>query len=326
MELNKDTGLERTKRSIEQLLSALLPGGQVLKDFNDPATVELMINDDGSYWVEKLGSDMTYMGIVQAPLVMSIIKQVSGAHEQIVDYEHPVCEGEFPLDGSRFEGFIPPIVKSPCFSLRKKASKIFTLDQYVAQQVMTEQHKALIDKMIMQRKNMLICGGTGSGKTTLINAIIERMVHLCPNDRIVIIEDTGEIQCSAKNKVQLRSTSFTPMALLLKGTLRLRPDRILVGEVRGEEALDLMDAWNTGHPGGMATVHANNAVEALDRIKSLISRNASCPKEGMEHQIANTINAVINIVRTKGGRVLKDVIEVEGYDHIHNSYIFNKIA
>ncbi len=191
---------------------------------------------------------------------------------------------------------------------------------------MTQKQKELIENMIKTHKNMLICGGTGSGKTTLINGIIEKMVHLCPDDRIVIIEDTGEIQCSAKDKIQLRATSFTSMTLLLKATLRLRPDRILVGEVRGGEALDLLDAWNTGHPGGMATVHANNAVEALDRIKALISRNPSCPKEGVEKQIAAAINAVINIVRTKGGRTIKELIEVKGYDANRNEYVFNKIA
>lgn len=322
----KDTGLERTRKSIEQLLMAMMPGGTVLKDFNDPKTVELLVNDDCSYWVEKLGTPLTYKGIVPAAIVMSLIKQVSGAHEQIVDYEHPVCEGEFPLDGSRFEGLIPPIVKNPSFSLRKKASAIFTVEQYVQQGIMTQKQKELIENMIKTHKNMLICGGTGSGKTTLINGIIEKMVHLCPDDRIVIIEDTGEIQCSAKDKIQLRATSFTSMTLLLKATLRLRPDRILVGEVRGGEALDLLDAWNTGHPGGMATVHANNAVEALDRIKALISRNPSCPKEGVEKQIAAAINAVINIVRTKGGRTIKELIEVKGYDANRNEYVFNKIA
>lgn len=173
---------------------------------------------------------------------------------------------------------------------------------------------------------MLIVGGTGSGKTTLINGIIQRSVELCPENRFVIIEDTGEIQCAAKNKTQLRADIHTSMTDCLKATLRLAPTRILVGEVRGPEALDLLDAWNTGHPGGMATVHANTAYDALDRIKSLVQRNEAHPREGLEKMIASVVNIVINIARVNHGRKVRQIIAVKGYDPVEAKYLYDDIC
>ena len=139
-------------------------------------------------------------------------------------------------------------------------------------------------------------GGTGSGKTTLVNAIINEMVICDPMERVFIIEDTGEIQCAAENFVQYHTSLEVPMTALLKATLRMRPDRILVGEVRGAEALDLLDAWNTGHEGGAATLHANNAAAGLARLRSLITRNESAPAE-IEPLIGEVVHVVVHIAR-----------------------------
>ena len=138
------------------------------------------------------------------------------------------------------------------------------------------------------------------------------MVDLCPQERVVIIEDTGEIQCAAKNHLQLRANLYTSMTDLLRATLRLRPDRILVGEVRGGEALDLLDAWSTGHPGGCATLHANNALAGLDRLKSLVTRNKAAP-DSIEPLIGETVDLVINIARCQGGRKIKEILKVNGW-------------
>ncbi len=190
-----------------------------------------------------------------------------------------------PLDGSRFAGKLPPIVSFPTFAIRKKALAIVTLDQYALAGSITPRQCAILKNAIAMHRNILVTGGTGSGKTTLINAIIHHMVVLDPAERIFIIEDTGEIQCAAENCVQYHMSLEVPMTALLRTTLRMRPDRILVGEVRGAEALDLSDAWNTGHEGGAATLHANNAQAGLARLKSLITRNPSAP-QGIESRSA----------------------------------------
>ena len=303
----ENTKLERDKQQIKSLML-----GPLWDHFCDPKTVELMVNADGTLWVEKLGQSSQAVAKIDEAAVRSIILNVSGFHNQVVSASNAVCEGEFPIDGSRFEGLLPPISSAPCFSLRKKATAIFTLSQYVDSRIMTEVQHNIITQAVVEHKNILVIGGTGSGKTTLINAIIQEMVDKCPQDRVIIIEDTGEIQCAAKNHLQLRANMHTSMTDLLRATLRLRPDRILVGEVRGPEALDLLDAWSTGHPGGCATLHANSALAGLDRLKSLVTRNKAAP-DTIEPLIGDTVDLVINIARDHGGRRIKEILKVNGW-------------
>ena len=300
----------------------------LLQEFNDPLTVEILINPDTTVWVEKLGIGLAKMGTADPSLVQSIISNVAGYHDRVCNLDHPICEAEFPVDDSRFEGLIPPLVQNPSFSLRKKATKIFTLQDYCNQGIMTERQREIISEATASKKNILIVGGTGSGKTTLINAVIEQMTLSSPNDRVIIIEDTGEIQCSAKNKMQLHTAPNTSMSALLRATLRLRPDRILVGEVRGPEALDLLDAWNTGHSGGIATLHSNTALSGLDRLKSCVLRNADCPKGPgeIEKIIGETVNYVVNIARFKTGRRINDIIKVNYYDFNKKEYDYEKVV
>ena len=319
-DLNDDQTRRRAVAQIE-----LLMRGPILNAFKDKFTVEVMVNPDGMLYVEKAGQGVMQVGKVDPAVVGSIINNVSGYHSQIVDYEHPICECEFPLDGSRFEGLIPPVVSGPSFSLRKKAIMVFTLDDYVCQGIMTDAQRRVIVQAVTSHQNILVVGGTGSGKTTLINAVIEAMVQCNPIERPVIIEDTGEIQCSAKNYVQMRANAYTSMTDLLKATLRYRPDRILVGEVRGPEALDLLDAWNTGHPGGCATLHANDAYAGLNRLKSLITRNPYHPTD-IEPLIGEAVNLVICIARFQHGRRIKQILKVNGWDAANRQYITQLVA
>jgi len=217
---------------------------------------------------------------------------------------------------------LPPVVASATFAIRKKAIKIFTLEQYVEASVLSPKYCAVIKDAVRKHRNILVIGGTGSGKTTLINAIINEMVMQNPDERIVILEDTGEIQCAAQNFVQYHTTLDVDMTQLLKTTLRMRPDRILVGEVRGPEALDLLDAWNTGHEGGAATLHANDAMSGLNRLQSLISRSPSAPKEIMP-LIAEAVDMVVHITCTAHGRKIQQVIEVQGFKR--GSYQIKKL-
>lgn len=298
----KDRAKSKLERDAREILSAL----------QDPETVEIMVNADGRIWQEKLGQKIQHIGNIQSAQVEAVIKTVAGFHGKEVNRFNPMIEGEFPLDNSRFAGQLPPIVSSPTFAIRKKAIKIFTLEQYVEAGMLSPRHSDVIKDAVRQHRNILVIGGTGSGKTTLINAIINEMVRSDPDERIFILEDTGEIQCVAQNFVQYHTTLDVDMTQLLKTTLRMRPDRILVGEVRGPEALDLLDAWNTGHEGGAATLHANDALSGLTRLESLISRNPSAPKEIMP-LIAEAVDMVVHITRTPHGRKIQQIIEVQGF-------------
>ena len=175
---------------------------------------------------------------------------------------------------------------------------------------MTSGQKTVIEAAVLARKNILVVGGTGTGKTTLTNGIIAEIVRVTPEHRLVIIEDTAEIQCSAQNAVLLHATSTVDMLSLLKTTMRLRPDRILVGEVRGPEALALLKAWNTGHPGGVVTVHANHARAGLIRLEQLISEATPAP---MQTLIGEAVDLIVSIVKTPTGRKVDEVLSVQGF-------------
>ncbi len=304
-----DSVQERAKRKLARDMGSVL-----LEALKDPATVEVMLNADGKLWQERHGEPMKCIGTLRAAQAQSVIETVAGYHSKTVTREAPILEGELPLDGSRFAGQLPPVVPSPTFAIRKKASKVFSLREYVDAGIMTDSQRETLERAIRNHRNILVIGGTGSGKTTLVNAVILEMVEQNPTERPFIIEDTGEIQCTAENHVQYHTSIDVSMTMLLKTTLRMRPDRILVGEVRGEEALDLLDAWNTGHPGGVATLHANSAQEGLTRLKSLVSRNKAAPAE-IEPLIGEAVHVVVHIERTKEGRRVSEIIDVSGYSN-----------
>ncbi|MCK0509596.1 P-type conjugative transfer ATPase TrbB [Aromatoleum buckelii] len=300
---------ERAKRKLERDM-----GPELLAALSDPKTVEIMLNADGKLWQEKLGEPMQCIGSMRVAQAQAIIETIAGYHGKEVTRQKPILEGELPLDGSRFAGQIPPVVPAPIFAIRKKAVAIFTLDQYVESGVMTPGQRDVLIEAVRAHRNVLVIGGTGSGKTTLVNALINQMVINDPTERVFIIEDTGEIQCAAENYVQYHTSLDVSMTALLKTTLRMRPDRILVGEVRGPEALDLLMAWNTGHEGGAATLHANNAKAGLDRLAMLISMHSDSPKP-IEPLIGQAVHVVVHIARSEGGRRVQEIIEVSGFDH-----------
>ncbi|HHS8251893.1 TPA: P-type conjugative transfer ATPase TrbB [Legionella anisa] len=301
----KDRAKEKLRRDLGPLIENAL---------NDPKTVEIMLNADGRLWQERLGETMHCIGNIVETRAESIIKTVAGFHGKEVTRFNPILEGELPIDGSRFAGQLPPIVSKPTFAIRKKAISVFSLEDYVQAQIMTEAQSTVIKNAVVKHRNILVIGGTGSGKTTLVNAIIHEMVSHAPSERVFIIEDTGEIQCSAQNFVQYHTTIDVSMTQLLKTTLRMRPDRILVGEVRGSEALDLLDAWNTGHEGGAATLHANNCLAGLQRLKSLISRNPAAPAD-IEPLIGEAVHCVVHIARTPTGRKVENILSIKGYEN-----------
>lgn len=301
---------DRAGQIAKRQLDAAL-GPKIVGWLQEPNVVEIMLNPDGSLWVERHGTGMVQDGVMRASQATEVLAVVAGILGTTVTIDRPVLECELPFDGSRFEGLIPPVVAAPTFTIRRKATQVFTLDNYVSSKIMTAAQGAAIKQAVADHSNILVVGGTGSGKTTLANAIIHCIAETFPEKRLVIIEDTAELQCSAANVVQLRSNIGFSMQDCLKATLRLRPDKIVVGEVRDGSALALIKAWNTGHPGGVATVHANNAVGGLKRMENLVAEGSMAPAQ---HQIAEAINFVVVIGKTEDGRRIRELLHVHQWD------------
>ncbi|AQS65439.1 MULTISPECIES: P-type conjugative transfer ATPase TrbB [Rhizobium/Agrobacterium group] len=295
-------------RLVRKLQEAL--GDQLCVALDDATVVEIMLNPDGKLFIERLGHGVAPAGEMSPAAAEMVIGTVAHALQSEVDTEQPIISGELPIGGHRFEGLLPPVVARPAFTIRRRASRLIPLEDYVRTGVMTEYQAATIRSAISARLNIIISGGTGSGKTTLANAVIDEIVKSAPEDRLVILEDTAEIQCTAENAVLLHTSDTIDMARLLKSTMRLRPDRIVVGEVRDGAALTLLKAWNTGHPGGVATIHSNTAMSALRRLEQL---TAEASQQPMQEVIGEAVDLVISIERTPRGRRVRDVIQVERF-------------
>ncbi|MCL5237729.1 MAG: P-type conjugative transfer ATPase TrbB [Nitrospirae bacterium] len=296
-------------RLLKMLSTAL--GPDIAKFLSDPKIVELMLNPDRRLWIDKLGIGRQDTGTkimpADAERIIGIVATSAGSE---CNHITPILSAEMPGSGYRFQGILPPVVSSPVFTIRKKALLIYSLDDYVKQGIMTKTQMQTVKKAVTDKENILVVGGTGTGKTTLVNAILAEIGKT--KDRIVIIEDTQELQCPADDTVFLRSREgVATMTNLLKATMRLRPDRIVVGEVRGGEALALLKAWNTGHPGGAATVHANSAAAGLTRIEQLIQEAVVGVSR---HLIAEAVNIIVYIERTPRGRKIKEICRVLGVD------------
>jgi type IV secretion system protein VirB11 len=296
-------------------------GPTIAAALSDPAVIEIMVNPDGALRLDRLGEGRTDTGTRYDPAqVERIIRLVASHARTEVHAASPIVSAELPPHGEgageRFEGVLPPVSLAPCFSIRKPAAKIYTLLDYVSDGLMPADTARLLSLAVIDRKNILIAGGTSSGKTTLANALLSEMAHL--DERVLIIEDTRELQCAASDVVALRTRSgnaagagVVSMADLVRSTLRLRPDRIIVGEVRGAEALDMLKAWNTGHPGGIATVHANSALSALYRLEQLVQETVVTVPRRL---IAEAIDMIVFISGRGLARRVETIARVAGID------------
>ena len=279
----------------------------------EESTIELMLNPDGIIWQEKLGEGMVEVCPMEESFSEEFIRRIAGYLRKTVTRENPILEGVLPLDDSRIAAQLPPVVAHPAFSIRKRAVRIFTLEEYVTSCVMSAAQCALIKQAVRDRKNIVVLGGTGSGKTTLGNAVLHEITVCEPQARQIIIEDTAELNSAAVNRVNFQVSEQTSMTSLIRATLRMRPDRVIVGEVRGSEAFDLLQVWNTGHPGGLCTLHANDCVSALRRLKSLVSQHPLAPRD-IEPDIALAVDLMVNIVKSGRERKVREIAEVREYD------------
>ncbi|GLS33452.1 type IV secretion system protein VirB11 [Mesorhizobium albiziae] len=282
----------------------------------DPAVIEVMVNPDGVLRLDRLGEGRIETGARLEPTEVERIVRLVASHVRAEAHAgNPVVSAELPpreesQAGERFEGLLPPVATAPCFAIRKPAARIYTLSDYVADRIVTPIQAEALRKAVRDRRNLLICGGTSSGKTTLANALLAEIADL--DERVILIEDTRELQCAAPDCVALRTRpGVVSMADLVRSTLRLRPDRIIVGEVRGAEALDMLKAWNTGHPGGIATVHANSARSALYRIEQLVQESVVTVPRRL---IADAVDLIVFISGRGTARRIETIAQVTGID------------
>ncbi len=298
---------EANTRGAKMLRTAL--GSSIQSWLDEPSVIEVMLNPDGKLWVDRLGEGIADTGEFLSPSDGERIIRLVAHHVDVeVHGRAPRVSAELPETGERFEGLLPPIVAAPTFAIRKPAVAIFTLDDYSASGIMSRLQAAVLRKAVAGRQNIMVAGGTGTGKTTLTNALLAEVAKT--SDRVVLIEDTRELQCAAPNMVAMRTKDgVASLSDLVRSSLRLRPDRIPIGEVRGAEALDLLKAWGTGHPGGIGTIHAGSAIGTLRRMEQLIQEAVVTVPRAL---IAETINIIAVLVRDGTGRRLAELARVEG--------------
>ena len=312
---------EAFQRSANMLRTAL--GGAIAEWLADPAVIEIMLNPDGRLWVDRLGAGLSDSGVLLAAADGERIIRLVAHHVGAEVYAGaPRVSAELPESGERFEGLLPPVVAAPAFAIRKPAVAVFTLGDYVADGIMVAGEAMALREAVAGRQNILVAGGTGTGKTTLTNALLAEIA--ASDDRIVLIEDTRELQCAAPNLVALRTKDgVASLSDLVRSSLRLRPDRIPIGEVRGAEALDLLKAWGTGHPGGVGTIHAGSAIGALRRMEQLIQEAVVTVPRAL---LADTIDLVAVLVRDGAGRRLSELARVDGLDPAIGDYRITPVS
>jgi type IV secretion system protein VirB11 len=304
----------RTQNKLKQDLGPL-----VLSALSDDGIYEILLNPDGILWVDGYQGKREY-GMMTAAAAKNLINTVASVSDTIITHQNPGFSGELWVQINeefklfRFQAFIPPVVAYLAFAIRKRAGQVIPLEDYVKDEIITVEQKNIIRGSVEQRKSILVVGGTQSGKTTFCNSILDCIAQIHPQDRVIIIEDTQELKCNVKDFVTMRSSPSKTMNDLIFDAMRMRPDRIIIGEVRGKEAHSLIKCWNTGHPGGVSTVHANSAESGLLRLAQLILEAGVTP---VPEAIVEAVNLLVFIQKTnkgKKGRQVTSILELKGYD------------
>jgi len=320
--LNRVT--EHEARTLDKLKRDL--GPQILTALKESAVEDIARNCDGWVWIKRKSQPWAKEFEIADTQAVNILCTVASSIGLAITPQNPTLSGVLVLDGSRIEGSLPPISRRPTFTIRKKTILVLSLEEYVKQGALSDDHFKILCTAIQEQQNIFIFGSTGSGKTVLANALIEKIAELTPRHRIVVIEDTGEIISTVPNTVQYFTTPTINLDELIKKTLRMRPDRIIIGEVRGAEALNLLEIWNSGHRGGIATAHADTASprDGLNRLEMLISRaDAKLSNQFISRLIASTVNLIVCICETPEGRKINNISKIEGFRD--GEYLFTSI-
>jgi type IV secretion system protein VirB11 len=337
-----NTPAPQLERYIEKLVREF--GDTLMTRLRDPLTEDIVLNPDGKLWVKSVGKSFQMFGTMPASQALSALGTLAAIKGTVIHHDQPVLETDLPIDGSRFQALIPPVVSSPVFAIRCRPKKVFTLNDYESAKILSDKddplntprerddflqrvrglsHREVIQRAVAAKKNILIVGSTGSGKTTMVNAVLHELSCTAPDERVLLIEDTTELQCTVVNHVALLAVGRVTMLDCLRSCMRLKPDRIVVGEVRGAEAHTMLKAWNTGHPGGAATVHANDAVSGLRRLESLVAEATSAPQQALISEAVDVVIFIDAEKSSKAGRKVREVIVVLGYED--GKYLFERV-
>jgi P-type conjugative transfer ATPase TrbB len=318
--------LEASKEDSQAMQRHL--GEGIVSALADDDVTEIYVNaGEGAVWLDRRSAGRVRTAVtVTESQVRSFLNAVANAHRVELTRGNPQLQAELPDDSlfrqARLQGLVPPLSEAPVFVLRKPATEVFSLDDYVRQGILSPTHRVALAAAVEKHANVLVAGGTRSGKTTFVNAVLLEITELCPRDRVVVLEDTRELQCRAADRLSLRTTDEVDLAGLVRLTLRSSPDRIVIGEVRDKAAMQLLDAWSTGHPGGVATVHATDAQGALERLDRLAQRNG-VPSQA--HLVAEAVDLVVVIVGGSQPRRVREMVRVLGLDGT-GRYEFKPIA
>lgn len=318
--LDKTSANEAQMRALQSLGHHM--GQQLLSYMQDPDIFEVRLNPDSKIWIDTFSRGQYYTGHnMNAHSAKQVMYEIAALTGQVIHPDRGMLQAEIPdsylFDSSRFQGMLPPVTEAPAFAIRKHGNVEYTLDDYLGKGIVTPRQKEIILQAIYDEKNIIIAGGTKSGKTTFVNAILTEISKI-KGIRVVIMEDTAELRCTNEDKVSLRTTPEVSLNDLLRITLRLSPNRIVVGEIRGNEALTLLDAWSTGHRGGCSTVHSDSAYDTLSRLEGLVSRVSLTPQH---ETVGRAIDMVVYLKYQNLKRYVEDIIFVNGYDKKRGEYI-----
>src|SRR5579864_7424165 len=300
------TGMSEGGREEAEAMRRYLGAG-IVAALRDEDVTEIYVNaGGGAVWLDRRSVGRVRSGAVLGEgQIRSFLNAVAHAQRVELTRDRPQLQAELPDDElfrqARLQGLVPPLAEAPVFVLRKPATRVWSLDEYVRQGILRSEERAALARAVDGRENVLVAGGTRSGKTTFVNAVLHEIAARCPRDRVVVLEDTRELQCAAEDRLALRTTDEVDLAGLVRLTLRSSPDRIVIGEVRDKAAMQLLDAWSTGHPGGVATVHATDAVGALERLDRL------APPAGLPPDVGNCSRSAMSgrMVRPRGARICR---------------------
>lgn len=327
-ELRRYVILRRLKKDLKDTVFGFGPLQDLLRA---PTITEIMVVKSDQIYVERDGVlELSGRRFLSDKITESIIERIVAGVGRRIDKSQPLVDARLP-DGSRVNAIIPPLaVRGPCLTIRKFPAYRFTMDDLIEKRSVTSAAAMFLRACVVDRRNVLVSGGTGTGKTTMLNVLSSFIPH---RDRIVTIEDTTELQLHQDHVVTLEAKQANVEGVgaytirdLVKNALRMRPDRIIVGECRSGEALDMLQAMNTGHDGSMTTVHANSTEDVLKRLEVLVLMAVELPVVSIQRQIASAVDIIVQIDRKPGGRrVVTQVSEVTGYDPDRNDLVVHDI-
>lgn len=304
--MSSSASRESTEDRLRRKLRADL-GPEIEAALERPDVTDIMVNGDGGIWVEE-GGKMTRVGTMSAISARSVIQTVAANLGQVVNERSPILQAELPLDGERFHGTIPPFSDGNCITIRRHRRSLQSLAEWETQGGVTKAQRLDIQDALGKSHNIVVSGGTGCGKTSFVNALLRELALEYPEQRLLLIEDTPELQPTSPNIKRTFTTPYTDMVVAVQSSLRDLPRRIIIGEVRGREAYGMCMAWQSGHPGGICTVHANSTREARLRLIQLCAQDGP-PESTLEQTVDTVLHCVIQMHRDPitGQRAVREV-------------------